>query len=58
MVLSSLLRIIIKPERLMPQVFQFSPSSLFFPKKCSFLPEIGGIRQAFEPKGFGAFWDF
>ena len=42
----------------MPQVFQFSPSSLFFPKKCSFLPEIGGIREAFEPKGFEAFQDF
>ncbi len=42
----------------MLQAFQFSPSSLLFPKKCSFLPKIGGIREAFEPNGFEALKDF
>jgi len=36
----------------MLQEFQFSPSSLLFPKKCSFLPKIGGVRKAFELNGF------
>ncbi len=56
--LSSLLKIIITPECFALQAFQFSPSSLFFPKKCSFLPKIGGIPKAFEPNGFEAFKDF